>query len=762
MAEQDNNSLMRLSLRLVAPLVISVAVVSLIFAAYQVRTQDRNMRGDLKRRAEVLGQSLQDDFEREISAKSPAALNRTIGRLGHRDHILGIAVFDTDGKPLGSSAGLDFGILNRAEQFAGSCQSDAGCHEFIESGQNAQIHVYALPIRSDDKLIGSLALVSDASFIQESTRRMWRDTLVHAALQTLFIALLALVMMRWVFRETITRVAGWMRSLRLGKASAQPIDRSGILAPLTHEAEQMAQSLGVARAAADEEARLREAGESMWTAERLRVSVLGKLQNAALFVVSNREPYLHVRDQDGSIRTIVPASGVVTALEPVVLACDGTWIAHGAGNADKEAVDKHDHVRVPPDDPHYTLRRVWLTKEEEDGYYYGFSNEGLWPLCHIAHTRPLFRPDDWLQYQRVNEKFAKVVVEELRGTESPVVLVQDYHFALLPRLIKEQRPDARIAIFWHIPWPNPEAFRICPWQRELLNGLLGADLIGFHVQAHCNNFLETVDRALEANTDWDRFAVSRQGHQTLVRPFPISVAYADPKHAADIHGDRAATRRKILDELGINVRYLGVGVDRVDYTKGILERFWAIERMLDEHPYYQGEFSFVQIGAPSRTNIKRYSDLLVEVREEAQRINNKYKSAKSKPIILLERHHDHHEIERFYRAADLCLVTSLHDGMNLVAKEFVAARDDERGVLILSAFTGAARELSDALVVNPYDVEQLATAIYTALNMGPDDQEKRMAAMRRIVRENNIYRWAGNLVTALSEIRIERPEKIEA
>lgn len=753
---------MRLSMRLVAPLVLSVAVVSLIFAAYQVRTQDRTLRRDLQRRAEVLGQSLQDDFEGEISAHSGAAIHRTIEHLGHRDHILGIAVFDPEGKPLGSSAGLDFGILNRSAQFAQSCESDSGCHEFVDSEQYGQIHVYALPIRSNDALVGSLALVSDASFIQQSTRRMWRDTLVHAALQTLLIALLALIMTRWVFRDSIARVAGWMRSLRLGKATAQPPGGAGILAPVTHEAAQMAQSLDAARAAADEEARLREAGESMWTAERLRVSVLGKLQDAALFVISNREPYIHVRNQDNAIHTIVPASGVVTALEPVVLACDGTWIAHGSGNADREVVDSHDHIRVPPDDPHYTLRRVWLSKEEENGYYYGFANEGLWPLCHIAHTRPLFRPDDWFQYQRVNEKFAKVAVEELRGTESPVVLVQDYHFALLPRLIKEQRPDARIAIFWHIPWPNSEVFRICPWQRELLNGLLGADLIGFHIQAHCNNFLETVDRALEANTDRERFAVSRQGHQTLVRPFPISVAYADPKHKGDLPNERASVRRKILDELGLDVRYLGVGVDRVDYTKGIVERFWAIERMLDEHPYYQGEFSFIQVAAPSRTTIRRYSDLLVEVREEAQRINNKYKSAKSKAIVLLERHHDHHEIERFYRAADLCLVTSLHDGMNLVAKEFVATRDDERGVLILSAFTGAARELADALIVNPYDVEQLATAIYTGLNMSSDEQEKRMAAMRRVIREHNIYRWAGNLVTALSEIRIEKPEKVEA
>jgi trehalose 6-phosphate synthase len=470
---------------------------------------------------------------------------------------------------------------------------------------------------------------------------------------------------------------------------------------------------------------------------------------------------MHVKTANG-IQLIIPASGVVTALEPVVVACDGTWIAHGSGSADRELVDSHDRLRVPPENPSYTLRRVWLNKEEDDGYYAGFSNEGLWPLCHIAHTRPVFRPDDWIQYQRVNEKFAQIVLQEMANTESPTVLVQDYHFALLPKLIKEQRPDARVAIFWHIPWPNPEAFRICPWQREVLEGLLGADLIGFHIQAHCNNFLATVDRALEALTDWDRFTVNRQGHVTLVRPFPISVAYIEPKPDAHLKATRAAARQKVLEDLGIDARFLAVGVDRVDYTKGILERFCAIEHFLDENPQYQGEFSFVQVAAPSRTNIKRYSDFLKEVHDEAERINVKFRSSRTRPIVLLERHHDHAEIERYYRAADACLVTSLHDGMNLVAKEFIASRDDERGVLILSAFTGAARELPDALIVNPYDVEQVSAAIRTALEMSAEEQETRMARMRREVREHNIYRWAGNLMAALADIRLEKREKVEA
>jgi trehalose-6-phosphate synthase len=761
MVDRDDKSLARVSLRLIAPLIVSVAIVSLLFATYQVRTQDRSLRRDLERRVEALADSMEETVEADLSNHANASLRRSIDRLGHRDNLAGIAIFDMIGNSQAASAGLENAQRDHMRDAGARCTKPAGCNEFFTAGDSL-FHSYALPLDVNDEPAGSLVFLTDASFIQEATRRMWRDSLVHAALQTLLIALLALFLIRWVFRDTITQITSWMRSLRLGRASAQsPPAGSGILAPLTREAAQMAESLDAALLAADVEARLREAGESTWTAERLRVSVRSRLQNASLFVVSNREPYMHVWNQN-TIQTLVPASGVVTALEPVVLACDGTWIANGSGNADCETVDKNDRLRVPPDNPRYTLRRVWLTKEEDEGYYSGFANEGLWPLCHIAHTRPLFRPGDWEQYQHVNEKFARALFDEMRGTESPIVLVQDYHFALLPKLIKEQRPDARVAIFWHIPWPNPEAFRICPWQRELLEGLLGADLIGFHIQAHCNNFLETVDRALEALTDRDRFTVKRQGHTTMVKPFPISVAFTETKPDPNLFRERAAQRWALMDELGISARYIGIGVDRVDYTKGILERFWAIERFLDENPSYRGEFSFVQVGAPSRTMIPRYRDLLEEVREEAERINTKFKSEKSRPIVLFEKHHDHAAIERLYRAADVCMVTSLHDGMNLVAKEFIASRDDEHGTLILSAFTGAARELTDALIVNPYDVAQVATAIQTALKMTGEEQGARMAHLRRTVREHNIYRWAGNLLSALTDIRIVKPEQVEA
>ena len=429
------------------------------------------------------------------------------------------------------------------------------------------------------------------------------------------------------------------------------------------------------------------------------------------------------------------------------------------GGCDRETVDNRDRLRVPPDRPEYALRRVWLTKEEEEGYYYGFANEGLWPLCHIAHTRPTFRTSDWQSYQDANRKFADAVLEEMEGAEHALLLVQDYHFALLPRMVKEARPDVRVAIFWHIPWPNPEAFGICPWQRELLDGLLGADLVGFHTQAHCNNFLETVDAALESRIEWERFAVKRRDHVTLVRPFPISVDFRESQSETGANVPSPyELRASLLKKLGIQASFLGVGVDRVDYTKGIVERFRGIERFLEKWPSYRGEFTFVQIGAPSRTNIPRYHDLLAEVEAEAARINSRFAEAAWRPIALLIRHHSHEEILPYYRAADFCMVTSLHDGMNLVAKEFVAAREDEEGALILSQFTGAARELRDALIINPYDTDQVADAIHVALEMDSDDRRNRMRRMRHIVKEHNVYRWAGNLIAELSEIRIDEVE----
>jgi trehalose 6-phosphate synthase len=673
--------------------------------------------------------------------------------------MLGVVIYDREGTLVAATPELAKTLATSPPPVAQAITDGHEESSFVRLGK-VPVHILVLPVRRQDEVLGGLAVVHDVSYIRAQILLAWRQTFFRVLAQGFLIVLITLLIVRWSIAGPIARAALWMRGLRTGRISVrQGVPDLDMFRPLAREVATMAESLNHARNAAENEARLRDAAESMWTAERLSVQLRTRLDEGHLFVVSNREPYMHQRNGK-AVDVIVPPSGLVTALEPVLDACDGTWIAHGSGNADTEVVDTHDRLRVPPDDPRYTLRRVWLTKEEEEGYYYGFANEGLWPLCHIAHTRPLFRAADWQYYQEVNRKFMTAVLEEIENVAKPVVLVQDYHFALLPRLIKEKRPDARVAIFWHIPWPNPEAFGICPWQRQLVDGLLGADLIGFHIQSHCNNFLETVDRVVESRVDWEHFSALRQDHRTLVRPFPISVNFTDDAAERNNVGFDYLERSALLRSLGVEATFMGIGVDRVDYTKGILERFLAIERFLEKFPSYQGKFTFVQIGAPSRTHIKRYHDLLAEVEAEAERINWRFQGGKWKPIVFLNRQHSHQEIEPYYRAADLCLVTSLHDGMNLVAKEFLAARRDERGVLILSQFTGAARELRDALLVNPYDIDQTAEAIRAALEMEPEDKQLRMQRMRKYIKEHNIYQWAGNLITELVELRLDAPEEV--
>jgi trehalose-6-phosphate synthase len=743
---------MRISLRLILLLFIGITAVSLIFAQIQVRTQKRGMKSDLERRAEVLADSLQETLEPLLGGASSKDLQRIVDRLGNREGLTGIAVYDAESQPLALSSGVAGRMIQAPATVSLAMTKNKGCGEFTKVGP-VYADIYSLPLHREDTVVGALTLFLDADYILAQSANTWREAFLRVLVQTLLISLITLLLVRWTVVAPISKTAQWLRELRTRGGPMPPsLPEEDLFKPLMKEATHLVRSLSDARAAAEEEARLRDASESLWTAERLRIHVRNQLQDRPVLVVSNREPYMHVH-QGKSLEVMVPASGLVTALEPILRACDGTWIAHGSGDGDRDAVNAHDRLRVPPDDPQYTLRRVWLSKEEEEGYYYGFANEGLWPLCHIAHTRPTFRSSDWEHYQSANEKFARAVLDEMRGTQEPALLIQDYHFALLPRLVKRERPDARVAIFWHIPWPNAEAFGICPWQRELLDGLLGADLIGFHIQAHCTNFLETVDQALESRIEWEHFAVRRSGHLTFVKPFPISVALTEP--ATKSIDPFVPNRFALIKELGVQARYLGVGVDRIDYTKGILERFHGIERFLVKYPAYQGQFTFVQIGAPSRTHIKRYHNLQAEVEAEAERINWRLRNNHWKPIVFLNRHHSHEEIDPYYRAADLCLITSLHDGMNLVAKEFVAARNDEQGALILSIFTGASRELSDAVMVNPYDTEQLADAIRFALEMEPDEKRKRMQRMRRVVRQQNVYRWAGNLITGLSEIQIE-------
>ncbi|MGA2252095.1 alpha,alpha-trehalose-phosphate synthase (UDP-forming), partial [Terracidiphilus sp.] len=617
------------------------------------------------------------------------------------------------------------------------------------------------PLHVNGNIAGALVVMQDANAIRAETAMVWRHTFWRIAVSVVLIVGITALMVSWFLMRPAKQLAERLRRLRLGHAGADEHAHGkelSLFTPLAREMETITESLIEARAAAATEARLRDAGESLWTAERLTAHMqqrggIGK-DVGRIFAVSNREPYMHVRQGKETV-CVVPPSGLVTAIEPVLRACNGVWVASGSGSEDRATVDEFDRLRVPPDDPRYTLRRVWLTPEEESHYYDGFANEGLWPLCHIAHTRPIFRAADWEAYQEVNRKFADALLREMEGSEAPFVFVQDYHFALLPRMIKNARPDARVAIFWHIPWPNPEAFGICPWQADLIDGLLGADLIGFHIPLHCNNFLDTVDRVLESRTDREHMTARRGGHVTTVRAYPISVAF-------DGSNSDRATAGPSLDELlrplGTQTERVILGVDRMDYTKGIVERLMAFERLLEEHPWHRERVTMVQIAAPSRTRIPSYIELTHQVESRVAEINSRFGTQNWKPVVLIARQCSHEEVSQWYRVADLCLVTSLHDGMNLVAKEYIAARVDEDGVLVLSKFTGAAVELRDALIVNPYDIDGVAEAMHRGLEMEYIERRQRMTRMRRHVMEHNVYRWAASVLGDLRELHIENAE----
>ncbi len=494
----------------------------------------------------------------------------------------------------------------------------------------------------------------------------------------------------------------------------------------------------------------------VWTRETLSDLVQAKLDGYKFIVVSNREPFVH-RTVDGKIECTQPASGMASALDPVMRASGGLWIAQGSGDADRQMVDHFDHVDVPPENPHYTLRRVWLSKAEQEGHYAGLSNQGLWPLCHVAFTRPVFDPDHWDMYRRVNRRFADAVLEEA-GSDPTFVFIQDYHFALLPRMLREARSNLVIAQFWHIPWPNREVFSSFAWPEELLDGLLGNDLLGFHLPQHCQNFLETVDCSVEARVDRAAAEVRRGGHSTSVRPFPISIDFDEH---ADLAQSELVTARmgRWRNDLGLRGKLLGVGIDRLDYTKGIPERLRSLDILLEQYPEYRGKLVFVQIAVPSRSDLPAYRDIEAEVECLTARINQRWATSSWKPIILLKRHYPLPEMIALHRLARFCVVTSLHDGMNLVAKEFVASRVDEDGALVLSKFTGAARELKDALQVNPFSIQEVADAYHTALQMPLEERRRRMSKMRETVEHNNVYRWAGKFLSELT--RIEFPESVE-
>lgn len=495
----------------------------------------------------------------------------------------------------------------------------------------------------------------------------------------------------------------------------------------------------------------------MWNRATLREFIHERLDGYKLIVVSNREPYLHTFEQS-QIVCRHPASGMATALDPVLKASGGTWIAHGSGNADRRVVDACDRVAVPPQEPQYTLRRVWLSKDEEQGFYYGLSNEGLWPLCHVTFTRPRFVLADWKAYQAVNQRFSDAVLEEA-GSDPCLVFIQDYHFALLPRLLKQQAGRSLlVAQFWHIPWPNVETFRVFPWKEELLEGLLGNDLLGFHIRYHCQNFLETVDRFLEARIDYERNDVIRGGEQTRVAAFPISIdvenheALAVSSAVEQAEEDWRRELRLTPDTI------LGAGIERLDYTKGIVERLQGIDAFLQARPENRGRVQFVQVAVPSRSRLPEYRALEDEVDRVAEEINWRWSTDTWQPLTLLKQHHDRPRMIALHRLAKFFIVSSLHDGMNLVAKEYVASRTDEQGVLILSRFTGASRELTDALPINPFAIHEISDAILQAIEMPLDEQTRRMQRMRAEIEQNNVYRWAGKILSCL--LKLEPTEAV--
>lgn len=727
---------MRLSLRFILPL---VAVLGLLAYAVVPLVDQLTLRWfvrDMEIRSALVANTIGEPLTDQVKAGSLEQTRRYFEQLTQDERLYALGYCATpSGEPIASELLPSEIRCDNLARLAG----DEGRMLDIGTGL---LHVSVKPISGHGVLAGQLVLVHDMSFIERRSQETRRYLFLFFAGLAIVVSLITVVVAQLSWR-------GWMQGMRAllhGEGLVrQPAGKPSHpdLQPIASDLRQLIGDLVNQQGARDE-------SQITWSAESLRAILESDLRGADVIVVSNREPYIHQR-QGESVVVQQPASGLVTALEPIMRACGGTWIAHGSGSADREMTDKHDRVSVPPDQPAYQIRRIWLSAEEEQGYYYGFANEGLWPLCHIAHVRPIFRSADWAHYEAVNRKFARAVAKEAK-TKAPIVLVQDYHFALLPKLVRELLPEATIITFWHIPWPNPESFSICPWAEQIVAGLLGSSILGFHTQAHCTNYVDSVDRLLEARVDRESYQVRQGGHVTAVRRYPISIDW--PPSPAMLAKAVPDCRSEIRQRSGLTADVaLGVGVDRMDYTKGITERFRAIERLLELRPEWVGRLSFMQIAAPTRGSIGQYQIHEAEVRALAAQINERFAGHGAPPIVLKIEHHNPDQVYLHFRAADFCFVSSLHDGMNLVAKEFVAARDDERGVLILSQFTGAARELPEALIVNPYDADQCAAAIHVALTMEDREQRDRMRLMRRLVGEFNVYRWAGRMLLDASIMR---------
>lgn len=728
--------------------IVIVSMVVFGFAWRQVQQQQNSLLLDLENRTRLLTESLKESIEPQFLSNSTATLQRVLNKFANRQRLVGLAVFDNKGVIVVASEGLPEKLTENSSLAEQTMDADNDMNNFIDL-PDGQFYAYLSPLHRDEEIAGSLMLVQKVDYIAASLNDIWKRNLLRLLIQAVIFSVAVVLILRWIIYRPLADLVKSIRLTRMGQISSSSVaQKHAFFGPLISEISKMSRSLLYARSSAREEARMRfEKVDTPWTAERLREFIETHLKDRKIFIVSNREPYIH-KFEKNEIGYYIPASGMVTAIEPIMQACGGLWLAQGSGEADKKTVDANNKVIVPPDDPKYTLKRIWLTEKEEKGFYVGFSNEGLWPLCHMAHTRPIFRKSDWQEFKKVNEKFAESLLAEIKNIQRPLILVQDFHFPLLPRMIKKVRPDAQIGLFWHVPWPSAEAFSICPTRKEILTGMLGADVIGFHIQQYCNNFMETVSKEVESLVDMEQFSISYEGHISYIKPFPISIAFTNGKNGEHYETEES----EIIKKMDIKYDYLGIGVDRLDYTKGILERFKGIEFFLHKYKQYHGKFVFVQIAAPSRESVGKYRQFNEEVTREAERINLKFERNGWQPIILLKEHFSHREIYSLYRKANICLVTPLHDGMNLVAKEYLAARNNDTGVLILSKFTGASRFLKDALIINPYSAESTAEAIYAALNMPLIEQRRRMKKMRDGIKDYNVYRWSAEFIKAVASL----------
>ncbi|MDX3968932.1 MAG: trehalose-6-phosphate synthase [Bradyrhizobium sp.] len=688
-------------------------------------------RSDVEARSKLVFNAIQPLLDRDVEDRAWSRLSDLFKRVALDKKILAVGFCDSGGALVASTPEMpaDFSCEKSAKS------EDESFSSIISGGR--RILVAAFPVSSNSGR-SYLVILTDLSFAAARSSQVLAYLLAALASVVLVLTVGTIIFAVLMLRRWMESLKRAVEEVRRGANGPLPQLRGSSIDREIHKLLRDAEHIPLTN-------------QIDWTPQSLQEVLHGALPEAEVLVVSNREPYIHNHNASGKgIAVQRPASGLVSALEPIMRACGGTWIAHGSGSADRETVDEHDRIQVPESSAAYVLRRIWISEEEQDGYYYGFANEGLWPLCHIVFVRPTFRLGDWQMYQKINQRFADAVVAEAR-TEDPVVLVQDYHFALVPRMIRQRLPKATIITFWHIPWPNAETFSICPWKEDIIEGMLGSTIVGFHTQFHCNNFIEGVDRFVESRIDRELQAVSLGGHETRIRPYPISIEWP-PKELKQLP-PAAECRSDIIKQFGLTEgTRLIVGVERFDYTKGILDRMRAVDALLSRNPAWRDRLAFIQVAAPTRSKLNAYAKLQAEAEALAAEINERH-HGRQDVIHLVPRHYEPADVFRLFRGADSCVVSSLHDGMNLVAKEFVSSREDNEGVLILSSFAGASRELSEALIVNPYDTEEMASAIERALSMPVEEQAERMRLMRQQIKENNVYRWAGAILLDAAKSR---------